>query len=104
MTIFLPTRQIDGSTADVEYLDVNELADILPLHRNTIRHKLSTGTWPGVHFGRRWYMTRDDVADAVDTCRGAAAVPQIGDGPEVAPLRLGVVVSDEHVADIGDVR
>lgn len=103
MTIFLPTRLPDGSTAELEYLDINEVAEILPFHRNTIRSKLAAHEWSGTHFGRRWYMTRADVADAVAASR-YDAVPQLDPGDDAGFPRLGIVVSDDHVDDIGGVR
>lgn len=110
MPITLPTAMPDGSTRDLDYYDLNELAGgILPLSRTTIRRRLSTRAWPGTQIGPRWYMTRDDVALAVAGCHHEADVhlPEPGDDDDPEgerQPRLGVVVTDENLDDVRGVR
>lgn len=109
MPITLPTRQPDGSTLDVDYLDVNELAPLLHMHPVTIRRKLADREWQGSRIGGRWYMTRDDIADAIALChheRQPRLTDLVADDDQEGDRarRLGVVVTDEQLDSVRGVR
>lgn len=47
-----------ASTASLDLLTVEQMADILGLAQNTVRSLCRSGELPAVHIGRRWYVPR----------------------------------------------
>lgn len=41
-----------------DYMTVEDLAEALQVHEDTVRSMLARGELPGVHLGRRWYVRR----------------------------------------------
>lgn len=99
MAITLPTRMPDGTTRDVEYLPLEEVLTVLPVHMATARRYLARGDWHGARLAGRWYMTRDDMADAVALARGDE-----GFRPPEQPPQIGAAIDDDTLDDLGGVR
>ena len=59
-------------------LGVEELAELLDVHIDSVRRMMRNGTLPAVKIGRKWYVRRD-VFDAMT--RGAS----VKDKTEVQP-------------------
>jgi hypothetical protein len=100
--IQLPEHQPDGAVRMSDYYELDDVANkMLPVTVTTIRRRLVDGRWHGARFGGRWYMSLDDVADAVAEARGEGTY-RLTEYAE--PPQLGVPLDDETGDDLGGVR
>jgi hypothetical protein len=103
--IQVPEHAADGTVRMADYYELADVAGhMLPVNAATIRRNLAEGRWHGARFGGRWWMSLDDVADAVAEARGEgtyALADIVTDGETPA---LGVPLDADAVEDLGPIR
>lgn len=97
----IPTRMHDGTMQRLRYYDLDEAATMLPMSAEQIRRKLAAHRWPGAKFAGVWYMSEEDIADAVADARGEGTYQL---QPDDGPPRLGTPLDDDTVDDLGGIR
>lgn len=59
-------------------LGVEELAELLDVHIDSVRRMMRNGTLPAVKIGRKWYVRRDvfDAMTRAESVKGKVEVSQ----------------------------
>jgi len=52
---------------DLKYLTVEEIADMLRMHKSTIRNKIKKGKIKGCKIGKRWLVSEQDFIKYIDS-------------------------------------